>query len=398
METEDKSAYLKSNINKLYVIKIAKWFMLTMPILMIFYDRMGFTAEESFWLKSCYSLSIVIFEIPSGYAADIWGRKRTLVIGSILGAVGFGIYSLFSGFYAYMIAELTLGFGMSFISGADSAMIYDTLKAHNAEIDYAKYEGRNFSVGNFAEAIAGTIGGALATVSILYPFYAQTLIAATAIPAALTLVEPPMVKRKGKNANILAILKYSMVDNSALRWNILYSSVLGCATLSMAWVYPLRLAELGYNELQIGTMHTALNLLLGVVTLFAYKIERALQPRATVWLSTISLTTAFVLAGIANSLWFVVVLSAFYFCRGIATPVLKDYVNRMASSDIRATVLSVRSLIIRGCFVLVGPFFGMMTDNFGLSAAFVSLGLAFIAITLGGISLFLRAIEGQKTE
>lgn len=368
--------------------------MLTMPILMIFYGEMGFTAHESFLLKSCYSLSIVIFEIPSGYAADVWGRKKTLVTGSILGTVGFAIYSLFSGFYAFMIAELILGLGMSFISGADSAMIYDTLLAQGREKEYAKYEGRNFSVGNFSEAIAGTIGGALAAINIHYPFYAQTFIAFIAIPASLTLVEPPMTKSCGeKHTNIIEMVRYALITNKALRWNILYSSILGCATLSMAWVYPLRLSKLGYNEFEIGTIHTCLNLILGGVTLFSYRIEQRLKPRATVWLSTLSLTTAFVLAGIASEYWLLAVLGAFYFCRGIATPVLKDYVNRMTSSDIRATVLSVRSLIIRGMFVLVGPFFGSMTDNYGIENAFIILGIAFIAITMAGISLFLKALK-----
>ncbi len=384
--------YLQSNINKLYVIKTAKWFMLTMPVLMIFYDRMGLTTSESFWIKACYSLSIVVFEIPSGYAADVWGRKRTLVAGSILGTVGFAIYSLFSGFVAYLAAELLLGLGMSFISGADSAMIYDTLKAHGREREYAKYEGRNFSVGNFAEAAAGVVGGALATASIFYPFYAQTLVASAAIPAALTLVEPP-VTRSANRGGVLGVLHYSLIENSALRWNIIYSSVLGCATLAMAWVYPLRLSELGYDELKIGTVHTALNLLLGAVTLFSWRIEQRLKPKKTVWLSTISLTSAFVLVGIATESLVPVVLVMFYFCRGIATPVLKDYVNRMTSSDIRATVLSLRSLIIRGFFVVVGPCFGYAADHFGLSNAFVILGLAFIAITLAGIALFLRALE-----
>ena len=112
--------------------------MLTMPILMIFYADMGFTTEQSFILKACYSISIVIFEIPSGYAADVWGRKITIIIGSVLGCFGFVIYSLFSGFYMFMSAEIVLGIGMSMISGADSAMIYDTLKEHQAEKDFMK--------------------------------------------------------------------------------------------------------------------------------------------------------------------------------------------------------------------------------------------------------------------
>ena len=81
------------NITKLYLIKIAKWFMLTMPILLLFFQDLGFTVEESFQLKAIYSIAIVVFEIPSGYAADVLGRKRTLIIGSILGTLGFAIYS-----------------------------------------------------------------------------------------------------------------------------------------------------------------------------------------------------------------------------------------------------------------------------------------------------------------
>jgi MFS family permease len=175
------------NIYKLYIIKVAKWFMLTMPILMLFYQDMGFTAEESFQLKAFYSIAIVLFEIPSGYAADILGRKKTLIIGSILGTLGFAIYSGFSGFYAFLIAELVLGIGQSFISGADSALLYDSLKADGNESQYLKLEGRNFSVGNFSEAIAGFAGGALAEISLRTPFFFQTGIAFIAIPAAFLL-------------------------------------------------------------------------------------------------------------------------------------------------------------------------------------------------------------------
>jgi len=143
-----------SNITKLYLIKIAKWFMLTMPILFIFYSDLGLSELEMFQLKAFYSLSIVIFEIPSGYVADVIGRKKTLIFGSILGTAGFAIYSFYSGYWAFMTAEIILGLGQSFISGADSAMLYDSLKADNRENEYVKFEGRNFSVGNFSEAIA----------------------------------------------------------------------------------------------------------------------------------------------------------------------------------------------------------------------------------------------------
>ena len=38
-----------------------------------------------------------------------------------------GVYCLASGFYGFLLAEITLGLGSSFLSGADTALLYDTL-------------------------------------------------------------------------------------------------------------------------------------------------------------------------------------------------------------------------------------------------------------------------------
>jgi len=386
------------NISKLYLIKVAKWFMLTMPILLLFFHDLGFTVEESFQLKAIYSIAIVIFEIPSGYAADVLGRRRTLIIGSILGTLGFAIYSFTSGFYAFLAAELVLGVGQSFISGADSAMLYDSLKADGREKDYLKYEGRNFSLGNFSEAIAGFMGGALAEISLRMPFYFQTGIAFVAIPAAFMLVEPQLYTKTQKATwkAILSVVKYAMVTNKSLRYNIIYSSIIGSATLTMAWVYPLYLKEIGFREIQIGTTSTVLNLVVGMTTLFAYKIEQKLRPKSTVIGTTLLITAAFIAAGLLHSIYVLPVMVLFYFSRGIATPVLKDYINRITSSEMRATVLSIRSLIIRANFSILAPLFGYMTDRLTLSQAFVIIGAIFMLLTGSSIFLFLRSLENEN--
>jgi MFS family permease len=383
------------NIYKLYIIKVAKWFMLTMPILMLFYQDMGFTAEESFQLKAFYSIAIVLFEIPSGYAADILGRKKTLIIGSILGTLGFAIYSGFSGFYAFLIAELVLGIGQSFISGADSALLYDSLKADGNESQYLKLEGRNFSVGNFSEAIAGFAGGALAEISLRTPFFFQTGIAFIAIPAAFLLKEPTCFTRNVKAGwkDIWNIVKYAMLKNKSLRYNILYSAIIGSATLTMAWIYPVYLSQLNFKEIEIGLSSTLLNLAVGFTTLFAYKIERRLQPKFTILTFTLVITTMFIALGFINSAWAILLLLVFYINRGVATPVLKDYINRITSSDMRATVLSLRALFIRMNFAILAPLFGYLTDTYTLNEAFIIIGVVFMVLTGSTIFLFLRSLK-----
>jgi MFS family permease len=387
----------KSNINKLYIIKVAKWFMLTMPILFIFYQDLGLSELESFQLKAFYSLAIVVFEIPSGYVADVIGRKKTLVAGSILGTLGFGIYALFSGYWAFMVAELVLGLGQSFISGADSALMYDSLKADGQQKNYVKYEGRNFTIGNFSEAIAALLGGALAEVSLRLPFIIQTGVAFVAVPAAFLLIEPTVSSRRSNTGfiDILRIVHYATVKNSSLRWNLLYSSIIGSATLTMAWIYPLYLKELDFSEFKIGTTSTVLNIIVGLTTLFAYKIERRLRPKLTVLLTTFLITGAYVMAGFSHSSWILLILAIFYFSRGIATPVLKDYINRITSSDMRATVLSIRSLIIRTFFAILGPLFGYMTDQLSLQRAFIIIGLVFMVATASCILLFLKSLKNN---
>ena len=381
---------VQSNILKLYIIKIAKWFMLFMPIVVLFYKDNGLEMRHIFILQAIYSIAIVALEIPSGYLADAMGRKLTLVMGVILGFFGFLTYSFSYGFIGFLIAEIILGLGQSLISGADSAMLYDSLLEIGKKDRYIKFEGRMVSIGNFAEAIAGILGGLLATLSFRYPYYAQTIVAFWGIPAALLLVEPVRHKKlvKMKFTDILKIVKYSLHDNYELKWNIIFSSVIGASTLTMAWfVQP-------YFELVLlpvslfGVLWTILNLTVGFSAMIAHKVEMKLkQIKTMIWI-TVLIPVGYIIVSRINVLWGISVLFIFYFVRGIATPVLKDYINRLCDSDIRATVLSVRNFVIRIFFAIIGPFVGWYTDKFSLQSALFLSGIIFLL--LAGFTLIMQ--------
>jgi len=347
--------------------------------------------SEIFMLKSIYSIAMVVAELPSGYLADVWGCRRTLLVGAILGTMGITIYSLSSGFLSFCMAEVILGVGFSCVSGADSAMLYDSLKAKKRENEYIKYEGRITSAGNFAEALAGVLGGLLATVSLRTPYYFQIFVAAIAIPAAYLLIEPQHIQERVhlKLKEILAIVKLTY-QQTEMRSAILISSFTGAATLTYAWFVQPYFQEAGVPVSVFGILWTLLNLSAGVFSMYSYRIERLLGQKNTLLLIVILLSLGFILTSIEISLAGIVLLFGFYVVRGIATPVLKDYINQYTDSNVRATILSIRNLEIRIIFAAIGPILGYLTDKFSLQTALFVTGIIYFVAAMLSIMPFLK--------
>lgn len=336
--------------------------------------------SQIFLLKSVYSVGMLILEIPSGYFGDVWGRKKTLIVGTLLTTVGYFIYSGSFVFWQFMIAEFILGVGQSFISGSDSAMLYDSLKSENREGDYMKYEGRVTSVGNFSEAIAGIIGGLLATISLRTPYVAQVIVSAAAIPAAFSLVEPKLdIKRRVASfKDILKVVRYSLVEYTQLRYFILFSSLIGTATLTYAWFIQPFLIEAKLPVAMFGIVWTVLNLTVGFSSIFAHKVESRFTQKQTTGFIFISISLGFMLTSFYISLWALPLILIFYIIRGGATPILKDYINILIDSDVRATVLSLRNMFIRINFAVIGPILGWTIDKYSLKTGMLCGGSFFL--------------------
>ena len=375
---------LKNNIIKLYLLKAVKWFMIVMPIIVLFFESKGLSLTQIMILQGTYSLFVALFEIPSGFFADIYGRKNSLVIGSIFLFLGYVIFSFFSGFNEFLFAEILLGIGGSLISGADSAILYDTLLEIKEEDKYTKIEGRTYAIGNFSEGIAGVLGGFLAMTSINMPVYIQTIVMFLSIPIAMTLVEPKSSYKLAKSfSSIITVVKDTFIYQRKLRWYIVYSSSMGIATLSIAWFVQPFLMEIDTPIIYYGIIWAFLNFTAGITSYYSYLFN---NHNLLIYISLIMITSL-ILLGFNISYFGLMFIILIYLLRGVITPKLRNLININSTSERRATVLSLRSFVIRISFAIIAPILGYVSDSSDLSLVFYV--LAFIV----GFSSLLAAFK-----
>ena len=368
----------KHNIIKLHILKGISWFMLSMPIIVIFFQDHGLSLAQIMQLQAAYSLSVAIFEIPSGYIADLFGRKKTIVLSTLFSFFGFLIFSFFSGFNEFIIAEICVGIGGSLMSGSDTALMYDTLIEENEQKTYTKVEGKNYAIGNFSESIAGVVGGMLAVNHLYLPVYLQTIILFFSIPISLSLIEPKVNKKLALSfQSIKNVLYFSLIKNLKLKWLIIFSSFMGVATLSIAWLAQPFFQEINIPILYFGLLWALLNLTAGLSSFNSHKFNS----KNNIFKYSIIMIVSFILLSIYQSLVGLIFIFIIYTVRGLVTPLLKNLININISSEKRATVLSIRSFIIRISFASIAPFLGFIADKKSLQYSFFILTIIII-ITL----------------
>ena len=222
-----------ANIWKLYLIKISKWFMVFMPIIVLFYQSNDLNLRQVMTINAIYSLSAALFEIPSGYFSDRFGRKQSIILGTFLIAIQFFIISNSYTLVGFSIGAVLGGLGSSFISGSDAALLFDSLCAINRKQDYMKWEGRSYALGTFSEAIAAIVGGSIAySFHLRMPLYIQFVISLVGVLAAFSLVEPPLKKTHNRSnwAQIAYILSVVFFKNKVLRYFMLLTALFGLAS------------------------------------------------------------------------------------------------------------------------------------------------------------------------
>lgn len=369
---------IRSNLWKIYAYKLLSEFWVIVPILIPYYVSNNLNKTQIFTVQAAYALSILIMEIPSGYLADIIGRRKTLILGALFMPVGIGVYVFTHSFVSFLIAEFIIAISNSMRSGCDSALVYDTLIQLKEESEYKKFEGRSFYYARMGTSISSILGGLLALLSLKMPFYANMATGVLLFPLAMTLIEPQrkMLETSNPFRDILRISRYCF-NHSKLRLLMLFMALIRSTGITGIWAYFLYYESIGISIGYFGVIFAAFQLFSAFGSRLAYVMETKIGQKASLYLILL-IAPAFLLIGLFKSPILIPVIFLNAFLLGSAFPLLLDSMNRLIESDVRATALSVANMTGSFSFVIVSPLFGKLVDVLSLSDAFLLMGIFFI--------------------
>jgi Major Facilitator Superfamily len=137
-------------------------------------------------------LLLMGLEVPTGWFADKFGNRRSLILGSLIQVAGMICCWLADGISGLVLACLLVAVGDAFRSGADQALLYRTCVELNREGEFQKIEARSRAVHVIALAALIVAGGAIvSTWGFAAGWIAETLLCATGGAIAYAMVEPP---------------------------------------------------------------------------------------------------------------------------------------------------------------------------------------------------------------
>ncbi|MFC2165827.1 MFS transporter [Acidobacteriota bacterium] len=392
----------KSNIWKIYIYKFLSEFYLIVPILIPFYESNGLTKTQVFTVQASYALAVLLLEVPSGYLADVIGRRKTLILGAIGLPLGLFIYVSSGTFFMFVLAELVLAAAGSMRSGCESALIYDTLIQMGAETEYKKFEGRTQSFTRFGSAMASILGGLAALLSFNTPFYINIATSVFMLPLALSLIEPERKSLKSQNPlrDILRICGFCFT-HPKLRLLMLFSAMIMSTSIVGVWSYFLYYESLKINLGYFGIIFAVFHLSSALGSTKAHSLEKTIGPKKSITLALV-IGINFLLLGFFREIWLIPLIFLNALIWGLVYPLFLDYMNRLTKSETRATVLSVANMTGALSYVIIAPLFGKLVDLLSLAKAHIIIGIYVLLYGSLATLVFLRLSpfidEAQPTD
>jgi DHA3 family tetracycline resistance protein-like MFS transporter len=347
--------------------------------------------------------TVFLCEVPTGIVADVFSRRRSVLIGLVLVGIGLMLQGAVPRFEVLLLAQVVWGAGYTFISGAQQAWIADEVGVEQVGKVYL----RSAQVEQLMRIVAIPISTVLAVVALNLPILiGGALFLPLALLLRLVMPERGFKPAAREDRPSFAQLRSTLVAGGHLvRRSPLLLTVFGItAFMGMAsegfdrlWVKHFY-DNLGFPALGdfdtvvwIGVVRMGSAVLgIGAVELVRRRVDTTshdVVSRGLFVINALEMTSMIVFALAGGfvvgmmAFWSTVVLSRAF------DPLYLSWINQNVESRVRATVLSMSSQVDAMGQIAGGPMLGAIGSLFSLRAALVGAG----AVLAPALLLYTRA-------
>lgn len=395
---------INHQLRALYFLEAVSGFGFAQVIWVVLLAGRGFSLAQIGLAEGFFHLVSLLCEVPSGMAADLLGRRRTLAASMAVRAL-----ACLAMIASWGIGGVCLAMGLSalsynLISGTREAITYDSLLQAGRAGDYERVAGRMGVLYRASAVGCALCAGAALALGWRLAYLTDFAAALAGFVLALGLAEPPHGQAaQGTIREFWPRLRQHVAETGVfLRQNpaaekMLLDGACGCCAYFGGQLLQPRLMELGLPAGLLGPVLALLPLAGAAGSALAGRMGGRFRFRSVALLCAAGIGGSLALAGASVLSLALAAGAAATFWDGVLEVKMTARLNRDFPSDRRATLVSVQSMAYSLVMLPVSPLAGALCDRLGYSGGMAALGLGLLSLVAAGMAAH-RCRKGRKRE
>jgi len=353
---------LKKQIRTLYITGVLGNLSLTGAWVVILAAR-GFSLVQIGFAETLFHITSLICEIPSGMLADMYGRKKMLVLGNLMAVTGDLVMFLSEDFGLVLLSMPFHAMAFNFASGSGEALAYDSMKREGKEKGYEKYVSNQSIIYRIASGISTLAAGLALYLGYRKSYLISALMGCITLCFTLTLFEIKGKEERTHSSLLKEIISFFvdsikfLYHNSKAAKLMFLNSFVGAVDILLLFFLQSKLRDAGLSNWILGPALFIMELG-GIVG--AKLILKAKKAR---YVSVFIICTTGVMAGVLlehTGTAALMVLGGFI--SAMADDAIEIRTNAkladMFPSEQRATLISISSFTFSVIMIVLSPLAG----------------------------------------
>ncbi|MFA4960049.1 MAG: MFS transporter [Candidatus Pacearchaeota archaeon] len=351
-----------------YVIQFAPAFSI------IYFLSLGMSLTKIGFLLAVIPLSSLIFEIPTGAIADIYGRKFSVLLGYFLEGIAMFLIFFTQNYSTLVIIFIFWGAVATFSSGSWEAWIVDLVKKKNKKLVQTF-----FSKSKFIQSIALILSGIIGALFVkMFGLSLIWIVSGFSFFIGIILLLPAQeIKEKRKvNGNNGHLKNLYIQSKKSISYSIKHPVLLYLLIADFFMIISVAFAEslayvpflsnLGMPNYAFGYFWSATWLVMAIAPLCSKKFLGKHKEVNFLFVVTLIGSLILLLVYFAYSYLsaiLIIIISLFFF--GLKYPIERPYFHKFVPNKLRATVGSFKSMICSFAGIIALPIGGFLIDLIG---------------------------------